>query len=239
MNAREAVDRAGAHAALSHEPAAEAWGIELLDATPRRLTVPRNRSRLRLPGWTVARAALGAADVEERDGVRVTTPLRTVLDLCRVLPLASACVVADSALRQALVDLEALRAALRASAGRSCSRLHRVAPLLDPASESVLETLLRVLLLQAGLRPRSQHEIRDRSGRFVARVDFCFPEYRLVVEADGFAFHANRDAYRQDRKRLNELERLGWRVLRFTWEDIVGRPEHVVSLVWECLAAAA
>lgn len=59
------------------------------------------------------------------------------------------------------------------------------------------------------------------------------------MEADGYAYHSDRAAYRRDRERLNQLERLGWRVLRFTWEDVRGRPDHVVALVRECLAAAA
>jgi very-short-patch-repair endonuclease len=59
------------------------------------------------------------------------------------------------------------------------------------------------------------------------------------VEADGFAFHSERDAYRHDRARGNELVRLRWRVLRFTYEDVIGRPGHVVDLVRECLGSAA
>jgi very-short-patch-repair endonuclease len=224
---------------LSHETAAESLGIELLDPPQRRLTVPRNRSRLRMPGWTVVRADLLAEEVEEREGVRRTMPLRTVLDLGRVLALPGACVAADSALRHRLVTSVELTAALAASFGRGCDRLRRLPPLLDQRAESVLETLLRLVLLQAGLSPMTQHVIRDRQGGFVARVDFCWPDRRLVVEADGFAFHSDRAAYRRDRGRLNELERLGWRVLRFTWEDVTQRPAYVIGLVQECLAASA
>ncbi|MDP9496716.1 MAG: DUF559 domain-containing protein [Actinomycetota bacterium] len=68
----------------------------------------------------------------------------------------------------------------------------------------------------------------------MAQVDLCWPAACLIVEADGFAFHSDRAAYRRDRERLNQLERLGWRVLRVTWEDVVHRPEHVVALVREC-----
>ncbi len=67
----------------------------------------------------------------------------------------------------------------------------------------------------------------------MAQVDLCWPAACLIVEADGFAFHSDRAAYRRDRERLNQLERLGWRVLRVTWEDVVHRPEHVVALVRE------
>ena len=66
-------------------------------------------------------------------------------------------------------------------------------------------------------------------------MDFCWPSQRLVVEADGFAYHSSRDDYRRDRRRMNELERLGWRVLRFSWEDVTQRPDYVTTLVGACL----
>jgi hypothetical protein len=237
-----ALRRAGNRAALSHELAAVAWGVELVDAPVRRVTVPRNRSRLALPGWLVVRSDLAAGDVEvaggPTDGVRLTSLPRTLSDICRVLPLGPAVAAVDSALRRGLVPLEDL--ALHRTAGRGCDRARRVAALLDPLSGSVLESLLRVLLVQAGLpAPVSQHVVLDRQGRVVGRVDLCWPAERLVVEADGFAFHSDRAAYRNDRRRLNELELLGWRVLRFSWEDVVGRPAAVVAAVRECLRQAA
>lgn len=228
-------------AVLSHEVAARALGLELPDDDGRcRLTVARNRSRVRVPGWEVHRS-----DVPEDDllltpeGLRITSVPRTVVDLARALPLARAVAVGDSALRQRL-DLEpGLRVALRSSRGSGAAQAHRVGRLLDPRAGSVLESVLRVVLLEAGLpAPRTQHEIRQ-GGRLVARVDFCWPAERLVVEADGFAFHSDRAAYRKDRERLNELALLGWRVLRFTWEDVMGRPEHVVGTVLRCLRAEA
>lgn len=235
---RAALDRAGRGAAVSHEVAAAAWGVELLEEPVRRLTVPRNRSRTSVPGWQVRRADLPGGDVEVVDDIRVTSLVRSLRDLCRVLAFSAALVSVDSALRQGLVTAEEL--ALSAVVGRGSGRLRRVGAALDPRAGSVLESLLRALLLDAGLpAPCTQYEIRDRLGQFVARVDFCWPALRLVVEADGFAFHSDRAAYRADRRRLNELERLGWRVLRFSWEDVTERPDTVVALVRECLQGAA
>ena len=237
LDAEQALRRAGAGAVLSHEPAALAWGLELVEDGARRLTVPRSRSRKAVPGWTVVRSDLPAGSVEEMAGLPTTSLLRTVQDLCRVLTFVHAVVAADSTVRLGLLDVQELRAELGRAFGRSCSRLRAVGSAVDPLSGSVLETLLRLLL--ADLGPVSQHVVRDRDNRFVARVDLCWPAARLVVEADGFAFHSDRVAYRRDRERLNDLERLGWRVLRFTWEDVVARPEHVLALVQECLAQPA
>jgi very-short-patch-repair endonuclease len=103
----------------------------------------------------------------------------------------------------------------------------------------VLETLLRVLLVTSDLpTPLTQYWIIDGEEP-VLRADFAWPAARLIVEADGFAFHSDRSAYRRDRTTMNALERLGWRVLRFSYEDVVGRPGYVVGLVRACLASAS
>ena len=229
------------HAVLSHESAARAWDIELLLDTGRQwLTVPRNASRLIVPGWRVRRHDLPPEQLDVLpNGMRVTVPAQTVLDLARVLPTEQAVVVADSALRRALVSVGVLTHVLTSTLGPGTGGLRVVAAMLDPASGSVLETLLRLRMLEAGLRPLTQYEIHDERGYLVARVDFCWPAQRLVVEADGFAFHSDRMAYRRDRQRMNELERLGWRVLRFTYEDVRSRPLHVIGLITACLADAA
>ena len=73
--------------------------------------------------------------------------------------------------------------------------------------------------------------MRRLDGRLLGRVDFAWLEQRLVVETDGFAFHADRTSYRSDRRRTNALVLDGWQVLRFTWEDVVHRPDAVVAAV--------
>ncbi len=224
----------GLRATISHEDAALMWGIELA-TTPdlRHVTVGRNRSRLRHAQTRVHRADLSPDDRIQRDGVWVTVALRTVIDLCRTLPVAEAVVAVDSALRQGQVSVEELTGALRdLPAGRGRDRVARALLLIDPASGSVLETLCRVLLHQAGLAPdETQLDVRDSKGRWIGRVDFAWPDELLVVETDGFAFHADRESYRTDRRRGNALLLAGWRVLRFSWEDVVERPDEVVAAV--------
>jgi very-short-patch-repair endonuclease len=232
--------RLGSKATACHETAAQLWGIELVGTPLHRVTVPLSRSRLAVPGWQVRRMDLPDDDVVVVDEVRRTVPLRTVLDLAMVLPHEEAVAAADSALRQGLVDSGDLVTALSGRLGRGARRPRAVAQALDPLAGSVLESLLRVLLRQAGLpAPQTQHVVSERDGTFVARVDMAWPGSRLVVEADGFAFHSDRESYRSDRHRVNALERLGWRVLRFSWEDVRYAPEDVVRTVRSCLAAAA
>lgn len=232
----------GLDATISHDSAALLWGMELV-ATPEQMsvTVGRNRSRLTRSGVRIFRRDLAPEERVHRDGVPVTSALRTVLDLCRSLPLAEAVAATDSALRRGLVTVEELTAALVALApGRGRQRIARVLRLIDPASGSVLESLCRILLVQAGLAPEeSQLVVRSARGRILGRVDFAWPSARLVVEVDGFAFHADRESYRNDRRRTNELVLAGWRVLRFSWEDVVHHPEDVVAAVRAALQTAA
>lgn len=224
----------------SHQDAALLWGLELaLPGTGRHVTVPRCRSGRSSAGVTAHRADVPAVDVQVRAGIPLTSVVRTLFDLCRALPLAEAVVAVDSALRRRLVTAQELAGALSSlPGGRGRPRVRAVLALVDPASGSVLESLCRVLLVRAGLTPpATQLEVRGSRGVLVGRVDFAWPEARLVVEVDGFAFHADRDSYRADRRRTNELVLAGWRVLRFSWEDVVGAPERVITAVRHALAA--
>jgi len=237
---RLALEHAGPRACLSHLTAARLLGIEVVDDPgTQHVTVPRNRSRCRMEGWAVVRSDVEPADRVEEDGLRATGAVRTVADLARTQPTEIALASADSAVRLGLCEAEELRRRLTSTLGQGAAGVRAVGHLLDPLSGSVLESLLRHLLVTAGLPyPRTQYRIADADGDEIARVDFCWPERRLVVEADGFAFHSDRAAYRRDRTRANQLTRLGWRVLRFSWEDVRSRPDYVVGLVRACLATS-
>ena len=218
----------------SHCTAARLWGIGLLDDERGcEVTVGRDRSRAAWPGVKVHRRDLPPEDVRVLGGIRVTSPVRTVLDLSLVLPLVAAVVSADAALRAGVVSERDLRrgcAALRA--GQQRSRAACVVRQVDPRSGSTLESVFRLLVVAAGLpRPQTQYSVVAADGRLLGRVDFAWPEQRLVVETDGYAFHADRASYRADRRRINALVLDGWRVLRFSWEDVLHDPDSVVASV--------
>lgn len=232
----------GLDATVSHESAALLWGMELATTPERRsVTVGRDRSRTAHAGARVHRSDVGDEERVERNGIWVTSALRTALDLCRCLPLPEAVAVTDSALRRALVTVEELTAALCAlPPGVGRAQVARVLRLIDPESGSVLESLCRVLLQQAGVGPEhTQMVVRTPGGQWIGRVDFAWPSAGLVVETDGFAFHADRASYRRDRRRGNALVLAGWRVLRFSWEDVVHAPDEVVAAVRAALLERA
>lgn len=168
----------------------------------------------------------------------VTDAVSTVLDCIRHMKLKEAVVVCDSALRSRQVTLEQLqKAAQRLRGVRHAARVRRALCLSDPESGSVLESALRVDLVEAGLVGfATQRVVRDRDGRYLLRVDFCFEEQRLVVEADGARWHP--DPHR-DRTLDNRLGAAGWRVLRFTWSEVLHDPYAVLSLVRAALEAGS
>jgi hypothetical protein len=217
---------------LCHQSAAEHWGLALLQSPERpHAMVPRDASRRGVPGHRVHRADLRDDEVEVVDGIALTSALRTVCDLARTLPFPEALAVTDSALRLRRVSGGELAARAAAARGRGAGRLGRAIALADARSESFLESCCRALLIEAGLPPeRIQYGVRH-NGVWIGRVDFAWPSVRLIVEVDGFAFHADRARYRSDRRRLNALELAGWRVLRFSWEDVIGNPSYVISAV--------
>lgn len=97
-------------------------------------------------------------------------------------------------------------------------------------ADGMLEPRFARLQRAQGIQPAVfQHEVRDRRGRFVARVDFAYPERRLAIEVSGFEVHGTPRAMTIDFERQAKLAAQGWLVLPFTWYDVVRRPDHVAS----------
>ena len=104
-------------------------------------------------------------------------------------------------------------------------------------TESWLEAELLRILEQAGVPlPICQQRI-EADGSFVARVDFLYPDQLLVIEVNGHRFHSSREQLQADARRRWQLQQLGYRVLEFTYDDVVSDPMHVVRTVRAALAA--
>jgi Protein of unknown function (DUF559) len=176
------------------------------------------------------RSGLHAEEQTTIAGFAVTTLARTVHDLAVRLPLDDLVCLLDSALRLGWVVTPDRR---------SASMLTAAHQLVDGRSESALETLLRLLLVQAGLPPESlQFEVLSSENRVLARLDLAWPSMKLAVEADGKEIHEAPRALYRDRRRSNDLQLLGRTVLRFTWADVTRHPAWVVTQVRKALEHA-
>lgn len=161
------------------------------------------------------------ADDQVHDGV--TTPVRTVLDCARVLPFAEALVIADSALRHGHVTRDELAAIDVRGAGAAAVR--RVLRHADGRAANPFESVLRALCIEAGIEVEPQVSLDLGTG--AVRPDLVCRLLGLVLEADSWTFHATRRAHRRDCARYNLLTIRGWRVLRFTWEQVMHEQVYV------------
>ncbi|MEE1621249.1 endonuclease domain-containing protein [Zafaria sp. J156] len=153
-----------------------------------------------------------------------------VLHALRCLPPLEALVVAESAVALGKVPRPWLEAQLP---GKRNGRARGIVERITPASGSPLETVAREVLLAAGFRVEVQASVAG-----VGYVDLLV-EGRVIVELDGFAFHAlDRAAFRNDRRRNNAAMASGLPTLRFTYEDVLDDPAGLVAAVLACLRAA-
>ena len=218
--------------------AAVLWGVAL--ARPEddvELTLPPGTHQVRINGIVARRARLAKTDVWTRHGIPVSTPAATALRLASVLPRDRAVAAVDQLIHTGVVDLNRILELAAAARGPGSARARDVAALADGLAESPQETRLRLLIGRSGLpMPAAQFIVTDANGRFVARVDFAWPEYRLALEYDGL-WHAESGQFAKDRQRLNRLQAAGWRVTFVTAADLHD-PERLVPRIAQALAAS-
>ena len=102
----------------------------------------------------------------------------------------------------------------------------------------MLERRFLALIREAQLpRPKTQ-AVQRRDARHVARVDFLFEPYALVVEVTGRLGHSTPSERDKDAQRRNELTDLGLRVFEYTWKHVTERPGWVVSTMRQRLISA-
>lgn len=153
-----------------------------------------HQNRHRLPGLQVHSDSVGEDEIMVIDGVPVTTPARTALDLACWYPRLDATVAVD--------------ALLRATA-------RGVLQVADAGAQSPKETWLRMLLIDDGLPPPvTQIPVLGETGNVVAYLDMGWPQLMLAVEYDGEQHRSSRSQYRWDVRRLELAARRGWIVVR-------------------------
>ena len=227
---------------VSHRAAAELWGL-IQPAGYVEVSVNANTNRSVRPPAVLHRIAdLRPGLAVDREGLKVTDPVRTVIDLGLVMPwwLVHRAIAKGISTKALTVgQVRTLRDAL-GRPGRNGTGIVRA--ILDGQllylgkEESELEKRFTGLARRHGLPPLVlQHEVWH-GGRFIGRVDAARPELMLAIEVDGFEHHSTPEAFQHDRSRQNSLVALGWTVLRFTWHDVVHRPEHVAKVISDAIA---
>jgi very-short-patch-repair endonuclease len=214
---------------LSHRSAAVLWELLPSDGGPVDLTVI-GRECGRRPGVRDRRARrLAPEALRQRDGLPVTAPARTLLDIAGAVRPQQLERAVNEAFVRRLTTMKELRATLGSSKGRpGTPALRRLLDELEGPSmtRSEAEERMRALLSRARL---PSPETNVRVGPY--EVDMLWRGERLVVEVDGYAFHGTRAAFERDRVRDAELQARGLRVLRVTWRQLSDEPQEIVGRI--------
>ena len=216
-------------AVLSHGSAAALWRLGTATDGAVHVTVA-SRARRSPDGITVHTSrALPPNEVTHRDGIPVTAPVRTLMDLAAQHARRPLERTLDAAARLRLVERQELEAIVAAQPGHHGAA--RLAVILadhqlgSTFTRSDLEERMFAICRQSRLpQPRTNTSVEGE-------VDFLWPAERLVVETDGYASHGTREAFERDRDRDARLALAGYLVLRFSYRRITREPQVVASLL--------
>lgn len=225
-----AVLASGPSAVISHRSAAD--HLELRRSGTRKIDVTVSTRAARRTASTLVlhrSRSLPAGETTVHRGIPVTTPARTLLDLAAVVDRRSLERAVDQAEALRIFDLAAIRAVLaahrrRAGCGALRSVLDRWTP--HPHTRSDLEDLFLALCDAHDLeRPL----VNTLIGEY--EVDFLWPRQRVIVETDSHRHHGTRAAFERDRERDARLTAAGYRVVRFTYWQVVEQPAFVAGVI--------
>lgn len=228
-------------AVISGFAAARAYGIDIargvlepVDITTPGSWVPAHRNLVR-----PHRAPLPDQDVEEINGVPVTSALRTLYDLARCHDPVEAVVAIDAFWHAGLVTPDELLAFAHDRGWPDGAKLRAALALADPGAQSPMESRLRMLLTCDELpRPVTQYKIPDGFGGAVADVDIAFPPFPVGAEYDG-RVHLD-DAVRiRDLRRHNRIRSVGWTVFPYSADDYYHRGHVIRRQVIDAVHKAA
>jgi hypothetical protein len=228
-------------AVVSHQSAARLHGLELRDRITVSVTVPIRRTN-RFHSVVIHESTdLEASEATHIEGLPVTDPPRTLIDLAAITKRRELADLVDQTVRLRLTTYELVGVRLERLARRGKPGVVKLRRVLEARQDhpmqpdSTFEMRVIRVLIGGGLPlPATQFRppwLRQSNGR----VDLAYVEKRVIVEADSRRWHNSPEAFQLDRQRDNLAQLAGWRVLRFTWDDVVKRPSYVVTTVSDAL----
>lgn len=207
-------------AALHH-----GWEVKAVPEKPH-VIFPRKRN---IPAKWRDQVVVHRGDLVVDDIADGATSRELTLTQClRLLPDDEALVIADSALRHG--ELATLRRAAAAVVGRGQAEARRIGLEARADAANPFESVTRAICHTVPGH-RVEPQVVISSPTCWARPDLVDVDRRLVVECESFEWHGNRAGFRKDVRRYTLLVADGWTVLRFTWEDVMFRPEWVRAVL--------
>lgn len=229
---------AGPESLASHRAAMVLWDLDGIWSAPAEITAPY--SNRPIPKGVVVHRTRRPMKHALIDGMRVTTPERTLLDCCSVLPTLVMTKALESAIRKRLVTEESIYATLVGEGGRGVKGTKKLRFVLaerisDISTDSGSETELLYHMRAAFLpRPVLGQEFFAADGQRMV-PDFYWPHRHKAVEVDGLDAHDSADKLDHDLKRQNALMDLGIELRRFSAREVRRNPQLVVAQIRQFL----
>jgi hypothetical protein len=230
---------------ISHLTAAVLFGLWLpawfQDCRELHLSKPRALPPVRREG-VVGHTVLAFADeVVFWEGIRISTPARTWLDLARLVPLEDLVAVGDQLVRQPRPGLE-----VRAEPWSSLPELQRMLTrhpklqgivkaraavhLIRAGADSAPETFLRLALTEAGL-PEPELQMRIvQDDPYSPAADMGYRRQRVAIQYDG-GHHLTREQQSRDNRRDACFHSAGWKYFKFNADDLAQNFRRAVGQV--------
>ncbi len=219
-----AVLACGPDAALSHATAAALWEIRAEPRGAIEVSVPSALVKRHAGIIAHRRSSLLRCDLTFRDGIPVTSPAATLIDLAARLPRRQLEAAINEADKRDLTNPDELRTALE-----TARRRPGVASLRETLdrhtfalTDSELERRFLAIVRHAGLKTPTTGA---RLNGF--KVDFHWAQLGLVVETDGLRYHRTPAQQARDRLRDQAHAAAGLTPLRFTHAQVRYESDHV------------
>jgi len=223
VKVRAALSWAGEGAVLSG--VAAAWWLGMAERAPATVgvTVGRDRRPRSRSGVLVRRRALDPVDVGVHRGLAITARPLTILEAATELG-GPGSLLLDRALQRRVRFPAVYEAYCRNLGSHGSASAGRMLVAAVDRSALVAERLLVTMLRDSGASGWSC--AHPSAGHL---IDIAFPTARVAIEVDGWAWHMDAERTSADKRRQNALVRHGWTILRYTWHDLVGRPNVVLA----------
>ncbi len=212
---------------FSHTTAAHIAGLPLLKSNPRpfHVTVDGPRGSRKGVVWHRRRPT---GEVEFYKGYRITTPVRTWLDLAAQLSVTDLVVVADHLLRRGLLTGEPV---IPRTVG--AGKLRQAIALADGRSKSPQESRIRLAMRERGFPTPELNLAIIEDGGWIGEGDFVWPEYRTIADYDG-EVHLDEKQQTQDNETRDLYAAHGWRHVALT-KRMVRRMDSALERVARAL----
>jgi hypothetical protein len=236
IRAKAAWLRSRGHGILAGFSASAVHGAKWIDASRPATIIDTNRRREN--GIHIWAVAIDDDEIQLIDGMRITTPARTAVDLACRYPIDTAVIAIDSLARATRLKVPDIESAAGRHPGRhGLKRALTAIELVDPGAESPPETRLRLLVVRAGYPPpETQLVVYNEYGAFIAEVDMGWRDRKIAVQYEG-GHHRTPEQFAKDIRITREMMEAGWIVIRVTHRDTDATIVRLLADAWARRAA--